>query len=219
MRSSFLALAFLVTGFPGIGLALHGPGRFPPLQEAPTLAGLYHNACFGYEISYPEGWRLVEAAPRQGPGTRRAAEVLSGDELQKVTFLEPGDRVWPGEFRIRVLANPRGLSLDGWTEEYSNTDMVDPEGGSLVTDMRIVSLAEAPARRLEVFLFDHTGVDIVTVRGACVFLLSYVSSTPNDPDLEEHRRVSEAMVRSFRFLYAEPSPRLRGCRVEGTGAE
>jgi len=205
MRRSILTMALFVAGFPQIWPSFHGSGHFPPLQEIPTLAELYRNQDFGYEISFPEGWRLVEAARRQGPGTKWAAEVLSGDELQKVTFLETGERVWPGEFQIRVLANPGGLSLDAWTEKYSNTDVVDPTGGSLVTGMRNITLGGVPARRLEVFMFDHSGVDIVAVRGEYVLLLSYVGSTPNDPDLEEHRRVSEAMVGSFRLLDAGPN--------------
>jgi hypothetical protein len=169
--------------------------------SAPSAGGegnwqTYRNEKQGYHILYPGGWEAREVKPRVGNRAGWEGNILLGGEIQKVTFLEQTARMWNGEFRVRVVENPKGLGLDEWIEKNTPRDI---EGGSLIQGTSKTVLDGQPASRLSIFGFDREVINVVALRDGRVFELSYTGENPNDPDLKAHNAVYEKMLSSFAF--------------------
>jgi hypothetical protein len=158
---------------------------------------VYRNNEFGYEIKYPAGWEMVEAAPKSGPRADAAHNVLLENEMQKVTFLEEPHGLWQGEFQIRVLANPHQYDIEGWVQHHPIEDVF---GGDLIQEKTSTVLDGRPTLRLSVFGFDHEGIVLITTDNEKhIFDIAYTGANPNDPEVDEHRVIYHKMVASFGF--------------------
>lgn len=159
---------------------------------------IYCNAAHGYAVQCSEGWDTLEAVPRTGTGTAWANEILIGDELQKVTFLERRQSMWPGEFQIAVMANPDHLALDQWVDALKIEDVT---GGDLIQERNPAVLGGMPAVRLSIFGFDHEEIAVIAAgKEGCIYYISFAGTNPNDPQVDQHRQIYERMLESFRFV-------------------
>jgi hypothetical protein len=156
----------------------------------------YHNEKFGYELEYPAGWNVIEAQPRTDDMPRWDGDVLSPGVLQKVTFQEPEGKFWPGEFLVLVREQAKDRTLDEWADE----NFTDVHDESLVSGVEHTTLADRTARQFSIFGFDHTGTTVAFVHNCKIYEIRYIGSTPNDPDIAEHRSIYEHMKRSFRLV-------------------
>jgi hypothetical protein len=158
----------------------------------------YRNEKYGYEVKYPEDWQPTEAVPRKGPQTASEKDVLFGEEVQKITFLQQRYADWQGEFQIKVLANPHLLSLEEWVEKLEIEDVI---GGNLIQGQALEDLDGKSAIRLSIFGFDHEGIAVIgTDEKAHIYFISFTGRNPNDSEVDEHRRTYEQMLDSFRFI-------------------
>jgi len=158
----------------------------------------YRNEKYGYEVKYPEDWQATEAVPRKGPQAVSEKDVLFGEEVQKITFLQERYADWQGEFQIKVLANPHLLSLEEWVE---NLEIEDVTGGSLIQEQAPEDLDGKSAIRLSIFGFDHEEIAVIgTDEKARIYFISFTGRNPNDSEVAEHRRTYKQMLATFRFI-------------------
>ena len=194
---AFLAIILLIAGY-----ALAG-AHAAAAPEGKTQWTTYKNERCGYEIKYPSGWQAIEAVPKTGTGTFIAHEVLWEEELQKVTFLEKEYSMWPGEFQVRVLANPGSYSIEEWVKHHPIEDV---SGGNLIQEQTDATLDGKAALRLSIFGFDHEQLALIAAGNEKEILdLSFAGRNPNDPDVERHTELYKEMVAGFRFI-EEPIP-------------
>jgi len=157
----------------------------------------YRNKKYGYEVKYPTSWEVIEAKPREGNKAVWGVKILFEEEMQKVTFLEKEYEFWPGEFQVRVMSNKNNLTLEQWIDEHEPQDVT---GGSLIQDISDRTLGRKPAKRLSIFGFDHEGIEIVTLHKGYIYSLNFTGSNPNDPKVEQHKKIYDQMVLSFTFM-------------------
>ncbi len=143
-----------------------------------------------YQIEYPADWEARVAYPPTGPGPFYEPDILLDDEAQKVTFLEKEFGLWQGEFQVKVLTNPKGLSLEQWADEIEVDDVMD-ESESELDGHR--------ALRFSVFGYDHTIIEILSVFEGRLYYISFSGANPNDPDIGKHQQIYKRMLSSFRF--------------------
>lgn len=157
---------------------------------------IYRNTTSGYQLLYPASWEVVEAKPRTSNKSTWAGFILQEGELQKVTFRERNFEMWPGEFEIRVLRNDRKAGLNEWIETY---DVKAIDDSSLIIESVDTVLSGRPAKGLEIFMFDHQGIEIIAVNGDFVYLLGFAGENPNDPNQRKHSKIYDHMIASFSF--------------------
>ena len=138
----------------------------------------YRNDSYGYELKYAAGWQLVEAKPRVNNLATWAGNILLEGELQKVTLVELGSRMWLGEFQVRVLSNPNRWSLEEWAKHY---DVTDVGGDSSIEEVKDTNLGGKPAKEFAIFMFDHQGIEVAALHRGLVYHLSFAGDNPNDP--------------------------------------
>jgi len=156
----------------------------------------YKQPAFGYEISYPAGWKVVEAAPKKSDQAQWEGDVLLDDEVQKTTFLETPYGLWQGQFQVSVEAVPEGLGIEEWLKKNEPRDIT---GGSLVQGRSDVTVDGKPGVRLSVFGFDHEEILVVFLRGRRLFHFGFAGRNPNDPEAAAHSAVYDRMLASFRL--------------------
>jgi hypothetical protein len=140
----------------------------------------------------------VEAAPKPTLREHAGSEVLHEGEAHRVTFRERHNGLWPGEFRIRVLANPDRYSIEEWVTRHPIEDV---SGGNLIMEKNTCTLGGKPAFRLSIFGFDHEEIAVIAaIDGEEILDISFAGINPNDPEARAHRRIYDAMVASFRFI-------------------
>ncbi|NIM89854.1 MAG: hypothetical protein GTO17_02785 [Candidatus Aminicenantes bacterium] len=154
----------------------------------------YQGKKYDYQLKYPPGWEVIEAKPKEGDKASWAGKILLEEEIQKVTFLEKEYEFWPGEFQVRVMSNKDNLTLEQWIDEHEPQDVT---GGSLIQDISDVILNGKDAKRLSIFGFDHEAIVIVTLHKGYVYSLHFTGNNPNDPKVEQHKKIYDQMVSSF----------------------
>lgn len=154
---------------------------------------VYQNSEADFEISYPADWRVHEATERSGPGTAWEPEILAEGELHKTTFFEGDEASWPGQYQVRVLANPESLALE---VVYSAFDLSDLWDGSVADTI----LAGLPAKTWIRWKFDSMGREFLLVREDRVFHLLFDERSPNDPDVDRHHGIYSRMTQAFAVL-------------------
>ena len=156
----------------------------------------YRNDDLGYELQYPHDWEFTEAKPRTDDLADWSGKILFEEEVQKITFLEKEYQKWQGKFQVRVLQNTNKWDIDQWSENYHAED---DEDDSLIQETTNAVLDGKPAKKFTLFMFDHQGIELVTVHNGQVYQLIYAGSNPNDDKLDEHMNIYNHMVSSFKF--------------------
>ena len=156
----------------------------------------YRNDDLGYELQYPHDWEFTEAKPRTDDLADWSGKILFEEEVQKITFLEKEYQKWQGSFQVRVLQNTNKWDIDQWSDNYLAEDYEDD---SLIQETTNAVLDRKPAKKFTLFMFDHQGIELVTVHNGQVYQLIYAGSNPNDDKLDEHMNIYNHMVSSFKF--------------------
>lgn len=156
----------------------------------------YINIEFGYEISYPVNWEVIEAAPDTNNQADWAGNILLDGQVQKVIFLEKDSKMWQGQFQVCVIENTDSLSLDKWVAKNEPTDVFDE---SLVLETRDTTLSGIPAIFQSNFGFDHTAYDFTALYNGLIYSLSFEGESPSDDREAEHKEIYNRMLASFRF--------------------
>jgi hypothetical protein len=156
----------------------------------------YSSSEWGYSILYPAGWEAREAVERTGKGPFFEPDVLSGDEVQKVTFIEREYDMWPGQLQVMVLANPENMSLQQWVKHYRVEDI---SGGDLIQSRSATTLSGQPAVRFSIFGFDQEIIAVVAENRGHLYYVTFSGANPNDPRQDTHRKILAQMLSSFRF--------------------
>ncbi|MDP2207292.1 MAG: hypothetical protein Q8K98_00785 [Bacteroidota bacterium] len=157
----------------------------------------YTNIEFGYEISYPTNWEVIEAAPDTNNQADWAGNILFGEQIQMVTFLEKDFQLWQGQFQVCVIENHDSISLHEWVEKNEPTDIFDE---SLVLETRDTTLSETPAIFQSNFGFDHTAYNFTALHNNLIYSISFEGNSPNDDKEIEHKEIYSRMFSSFRFM-------------------
>ncbi|MFC1564257.1 hypothetical protein ACFL6G_04935 [candidate division KSB1 bacterium] len=162
----------------------------------PLDVKIYHNEESGYRIEYPDTWDVVEAKPRENTPRGLIINMLEGDELQEVAFIDksPGSEGM-GRFDICVVSNKDDLTIREWAEKT----FVDAFDLSVAYDFEQASLHSRPAVKFTVFEFDQTCSVIACKSGSRIYYLHFPVSSPNDPIFEVHKNVYARMTTSFQF--------------------
>jgi len=167
------------------------------------------NQEYGFEIKYPASWSVSEPDRAWGAGEPNR-------EFYKVSFLETGENLgyWQGEFRLNVFSNAENLTIPQWREkqlqeinvakakcENENPDspcfVATPEEIEEVNQNNVGGL---DSHTYSYFSFDRNiWCDYVT-KNQYIYELCYDGMNPNDSHFDEHRKISNDMITSFRFL-------------------
>jgi hypothetical protein len=165
------------------------------MAQEPVLKE-YRNPAAGFQILYPPAWRVIEAAERTRPGSGWAVEILAEGELYKITFYEEGNTFWPGQYQVRVLANPEGLDLETAYEQFDRTDLWDRSEADTI-------LAGLSAKTLVRWNYDSLGREYLLVLPERMFHILHDEKNSNDPEFAAHHRIFTHMTKGFRLLSAE----------------
>ena len=157
---------------------------------------LYKNAVAGIQIFYPESWSVIIARERDEPLAVWSAEILEQGELHKITFLQEAIVLCPGQYEIRVLANPENLDLETFYAQFDLSDLFDEsQADSTIGDL--------PAKTWVRWNYDSLIREYLLVIPEGVIHILYDEQNPNDPDFQNHREIYTEMTSSFRVLIAE----------------
>jgi hypothetical protein len=67
------------------------------------------------------------------------------------------------------MANPRGLTLNQWADEFEVEDVIEKSD---------TKLSRRPALRFSVFGYDHTIIEVLAVFDTRLYYLSFAAQTP-----------------------------------------
>lgn len=160
----------------------------------------YINTEYGYKTTYPSGWEVVETkSTEKNVASLPSTEILfeSKGEIQKVTFLENQDVLWPGQLEIVIFSNPNNLNLEQWV---SSLKFEAATGANLVKEVIDTNLGEKPAKKMVIFSFDSYDAKIISALSNNIIQISFTNDTPNDPDLEKHTAIYDQILSTFEFL-------------------
>lgn len=168
-----------------------------PSQNEPYT---FVNEILGFKVTYPSNYDVVEAKVRVGREVEWTGDILKGDEIQKITFMEQSEgNIWPGEFTVSVLLNPELLSLEEWVQQYQQKSITET-GAQLVQEVTNTTLAGLPAKEMDVFGFDHSDAAIVTIHKGLIYMVRYNKGNPNDPSFASHQEQYAEIRKSFSFF-------------------
>lgn len=192
------------------------PAATPPQVQVPQNknTNIYQSATYGFGFEYPKTWEAIEATIKGVPKQATwAGNVLQGDELHKITFLEKEYGLWQADFAVRVLPNPGNLSIEQWREtqlqksdaEQAECRKENPESPCLsARDLQRgeeqIIFNGLTAYKISIFGFDHTRECVQVTKNKFVYDLCYDGANPNDPDFDKHREITTDMFVSFKFL-------------------
>ena len=186
------------------------PAKTPQNQNI----SIYQGGAYSFQAEYPKTWEAIEATIKGIPKQATwAGNVLQGEELHKVTFLEKEYGLWQADFVVRVLPNSENLSIKQWREaqlQKSDTEQAEcrkenPESPCLsARDLQRgedqITFNGLTAYKISIFGFDHTRECVQVTKNKFVYDLCYDGANPNDPDFDKHRGVTADILGSFKFL-------------------
>ena len=175
---------------------------------------IYQSETYGFQNKYPKTWGAIMATIKGVPKQSIwAGNVLRGDELHKVTFVEKEYGLWQADFVVRVLPNSENLSIKQWREvqlQKSDAGQAEcrkenPESPCLSTrDLQRseeqITFNGLIAYKISISGFDHTRECVQVANNKFVYDLCYDGANPNDPDFDKHRNITTDIFASFKFL-------------------
>jgi hypothetical protein len=161
----------------------------------PETWRLYQSAEADIRLIYPESWSIVVAATRADSLAAWSATVLERTELHKITFVESGEVPWPGEYQIRVLANPGGLNLDAFYAGFDLSDLWDESESD-------TTIGSQPAKTWVRWAYDSLKREYLLVNSVGIVHVLYDAHNSNDPDFAEHESVYTEMTSSLQPVKA-----------------
>ncbi len=182
-----------------------GPGARRHVQD-PEWA-VYKSPDESYEISYPAGWRVIVGVARDSSASAWEPMVLGEDELGKVTFYEAADSFWPGQYQLRLLANPAGLDLD---QAYAEFDLSDLWLGSAADTV----VGGVRAKTWVRWSFDSLRRGFLVALPEGLLHIRFDDMNSNDPAFGAHREIYAAMTESLMMAQAaraRPPPPSERC--------
>lgn len=168
----------------------------------------FTNTKYEYSVEYPANWDIEEAIAIAGVPNKPtwSGSILQKNELQKVSFLEKDEQaIWQGTIELNVLQNPKNLNLEEWAKQYFRPLGADPSV-NLAKIVGDTTLGGKPAKKFDVFSFDHNEVVIATIHNNLVYQVTFAGENPNDLDIEIHQKIYDQILSTFRFLNVTPSP-------------
>lgn len=160
---------------------------------------IYTNEEFGYTVHYPKNWEVIEAKDETGDQPQGATSILIDTEIQKVTFLGPTNETWQAIFKISVLSNQENLNTEEWAENLHIPLLTSPST-NLASPSSEYMIDGQNAKSFSVFAFDRNETLIGFIKDGVIYTINFTADTPNDPDLEEHTKIYNQMLSSFKFL-------------------
>jgi hypothetical protein len=154
---------------------------------------VHRDQAAGFEIPYPDAWRVIVAKPRSGPGTAWEPEILLEGELHKTVFYESDNSFWPGQYTVRVLENPDSLSLETAYAQFDLSDLWDSSAADTI-------LAGHPVKTWVRWNYDSLGREYLLVRPNQMFHILFDEENGNDPDFVEHHDIFLKMTAGFRLV-------------------
>ena len=194
------------------------PPAITPPQIQPTKdknTNIYQSETYGFQSEYPKTWKVIEATIKGIPKQSTwAGNVLEGDELHKVTFLEKEYGTWQDDFVVRVLPNYENFSIKQWREvqlqksdvEQAKCGKENPEGNPCLSARDLqrgeeeITFNGLTAYKISIFGFDHISQCVQVARDKFVYDLCYDDMNSNDPDFDKHRNSMTDILASFKFL-------------------
>jgi len=152
----------------------------------------YTNKEYGYTLSYPSHWEVVEAKPNLDANQVRTVEILRDNDLHRVTFLEQEVVLWQGSFDISVHENPLSFDTREWADDYSQRDNLASPSGEIEIDSH-------KAKKFTVFTYDSYATTIGLVKNGFIYTFGFTDTTPNDPELEKHSAIYNQILSTFKF--------------------
>ena len=159
----------------------------------------YRNQEYHYSVEYPSDWEVYEAQPRVGNKTEWTGDILIDQEIQKVTFIETIPKTWPGKFEITVQNNPGNLNTESWAKQFLIPLPADPTT-NLAKFSGDIEIDNQVAKEFSVFAFDSFETLIGIVKNNQIYTFRFIGDTPNDPDLEEHNKIYDQTLSTFKFI-------------------
>ena len=153
----------------------------------------YESADADFRLRYPETWDVTVAKERTEPVAAWAPTILEKGELHKVTFRQGGGVVWPGQYEIRVLANPDRLDLEAF---YSRFDMSDLWNGSAADTV----VGGRPAKTWVRWRYDSLVREYLLMSSVGAVHILHDDENGNDPEFAEHEDLYARMTSTFELV-------------------
>jgi len=193
-----------------------------PIKADINSNGFYQNRFYGFQFEYPENWSAIEANIKEKDIKENSGQpipainTLGGNELYKVTIQDKDYKLWGIGFVITVLPNPAGRTIKEWREkEIEKSDFEQkiqcakeriqgspcgPSARDFIRKEESINFKGLDAYKLDIFGIDHEEECIQTAKNPYVYELCYDSANPDDQDFERHRKTSDDIISSFKFL-------------------
>jgi hypothetical protein len=159
----------------------------PATASDPQTWSEYRNRDADITVSYPESWTVLVAVPRADSTAAWSPTVLDPGELHKITFLQGGEIFWPGQYQIRVLANPDSLDLETFYSRFDLSDLWDDSAADTI-------IAGQAAKTWVRWNYDSLGREYLLINSVGVVHILHDDANGNDPDFAIHRDTYSEMT-------------------------
>ncbi len=158
---------------------------------------VYRNEEFGYQLKYPNGWKVIEARPgkiSEGESNDVIKKCNEG-ELHKAVFLEKEYEKVQGNFSVTVKSNKENFTIDEKIEKSGYDEFI---GGSKIYNLQIDN---QPVKKV-VINWDYEQeliVNIILYQNYFYYLV-FDGRNYEDPEEKIHQQIYSKMFKTFKFL-------------------
>lgn len=169
-------------------------GAMTPKSDPHQAAWMVHrNSDAHIEISHPADWEVIVAEERLTSRTAWSRLVLEKGELFKVTFRQRGEVPWPGQYEIRLLANPDNLGLEAFWSSFDLSDLWDGSAADSAVGGR-------PSKTWVRWMHDSLAREHLLIMHQGAVHIRYDEHNSNDPAFQDHQQIYVQMTSTFRVL-------------------
>lgn len=145
----------------------------------------YKDNDLGFTVKYPANWEVK-------------TEVMTQQNNEyKIKFLEQNSNLWHGEFTITITGG-QNIDTDKWAASYFRPLGVNPTT-NLAKLQGKTTVDNNDAYKFLVFAFDRHETEIGLIRNDKLYIFTFTEETPNDPNLEEHKKIYNKILSTFHF--------------------